>query len=85
VKHLISCREAVQQLWRFLDRELDTAERRRVDDHLEYCIHCCGELEFVHELRTLLASQRTHDLPSDVRGRLEHFVDHLGDLTEEPT
>lgn len=83
MKHLISCREAVQQLWRLLDQELDTVERQSVDEHLEYCIHCCGELEFVRELRGLLASQRTYDLPGDVRGRLGHFVDQLGDLSEE--
>lgn len=80
MKHLISCREAVQQLWRLLDQELDTVERQSVDAHLEYCIHCCGELEFARELRGLLASQSTYDLPGDVRDRLDRFVDQLGDL-----
>lgn len=83
MKHLISCREAVQQLWRFLDEELETTARQSVEEHLEYCVYCCGELEFVGELRDLLGSQTTSDLPADVRDRLESFLDQIDDASSE--
>lgn len=83
MRRLISCREAVQQLWRFLDQELDSAEQHSVEEHLEYCVHCCGELEFVRELRDVLGSQRTGYLPADVQDRLENFVDQLDDASAE--
>ena len=79
---VISCREAVRQLWQFLDGDLGAGEAQNVDDHLDHCVICCGELEFVRELRRLLEAQRTAGLPADVRGRLERFVDHLDDVRQ---
>lgn len=78
----ISCREAVRRLWRFLDGELDDDERQTVEEHLDFCVHCCGELEFSRELRYVLDTQRSTDLPDDVRDRLERFVDQIHDQAE---
>lgn len=80
---VISCTEAVRRLWQFLDGELESGEAQSVEDHLDECVTCCGELEFSRELRKLLDAQRTADLPVDVRERLERFVDHLDDVREE--
>jgi mycothiol system anti-sigma-R factor len=83
VTSVISCTEAVRRLWQFLDGELESGEAQSVEDHLDECVTCCGELEFSRELRKLLDAQRTADLPVDVRDRLERFVDHLDDVREE--
>lgn len=80
---VISCTDAVRRLWQFLDGELESGEAQSVEDHLDECVTCCGELEFSRELRKLLDAQRTADLPVDVRERLERFVDHLDDVREE--
>ena len=80
---VISCTEAVRRLWQFLDGELASGEAQSVEDHLDECVTCCGELEFSRELRKLLDAQRTPDLPVDVRDRLERFVDQLDDVREE--
>ena len=80
---VISCTEAVRRLWQFLDGELESGEAQSVEDHLDECVTCCGELEFSRELRKLLDAQQTADLPVDVRDRLERFVDHLDDVREE--
>lgn len=81
--HVISCTEAVRRLWQFLDGELESRDAQSVEDHLDECMTCCGELKFSRELRKLLDAQRTADLPVDVRDRLERFVDHLDDVREE--
>jgi mycothiol system anti-sigma-R factor len=82
VTRVISCTEAVRRLWQFLDGELESGEGRSVEDHLDECVTCCGELEFSRELRKLLDAQGTADLPVDVRDRLERLVDHLDDVRE---
>lgn len=78
---MIRCREAVHRLWAYLDDELDEVDRKAVDEHLERCLRCCGEVEFARELRGTLASRSQPDLPDDVQARLEDFIGHL----EEPT
>lgn len=75
----IGCREAVHRLWRYLDRDLDDADERALEEHLAFCLRCCGELEFARELRGMLRRARPAELPDDVRGRLESVIDGLGD------
>jgi predicted anti-sigma-YlaC factor YlaD len=67
---MISCSEAVKQLWGYLDGTLDEADRALVEEHLSRCRRCCGELEFAGELRRVLANSAYVDLPADVLGRL---------------
>lgn len=77
---VIRCRDAVERLWAYLDDELDEVDRREVDEHLRHCLRCCGEAEFAREVRGVLATRSQPNLPSDVRSRLENFIDGL----EEP-
>lgn len=77
---MITCAEAVQQLWAYLDRELPEQERERVERHLDFCRTCCGELEFAEELHRFMESQRRDELPPEVQQRLE---DLLAELREE--
>ncbi|XVV00589.1 anti-sigma factor family protein [Actinosynnema sp. CA-248983] len=74
---MTGCREAVRELWQFLDGELPPDERHGVEEHLERCVRCCGELEFAQALRGLLGAQRAEPMPADVRARLERFIDDL--------
>ena len=53
-KDSMTCHEAVQVLWDYLDRELDDAMRDRVREHLEECAHCRNQYTFEgHFLRTV--------------------------------
>lgn len=74
---LISCDEAVRQLWDYLDGSVSPADRAQVEAHLTFCRRCCGELEFVEHLRAILASQAADALPPAVMRRLERFVEEL--------
>lgn len=73
----IPCEEAVSQLWRYLDSELDDVERGVIEAHLAFCLRCCGELEFARELRGVLATAAEADVPTDVEHRLQAFIDTL--------
>jgi anti-sigma factor RsiW len=78
---VIGCRDAVERLWTYLDDELDETDRQAVDEHLAFCLRCCGEVAFARELRRTLAVRSEPALPDDVRRRLEGFIGCL----EEPT
>ena len=75
---MISCSEAVRQLWEYLEGELPDRHRARIDEHLAACLRCCGEVEFAQELRTFLSTHAGEDaLPADVRQRLLASLDAL--------
>lgn len=77
---MISCAEAVRQLWEYLDGVVEGPDRARVEEHLAFCRRCCGEVEFVRELRSFLARPLSDELPADVHRRLIATLDDL----EEP-
>jgi mycothiol system anti-sigma-R factor len=78
---VITCGAAVEQLWAFLDNELDDNDQRAVEAHLAFCRRCCGEMEFATHLRRLLAAKGTGELPDEVRIRLDRFIDELAEMT----
>jgi anti-sigma factor (TIGR02949 family) len=71
---MISCSDAVRQLWEFLEQELPPDDAARIEEHLSVCRRCCGEVEFAEELRRFLADHARPVLPGDVQERLETFL-----------
>jgi mycothiol system anti-sigma-R factor len=74
---MISCAEAVRQLWKYLDGALPDADRQAIEEHLSFCRRCCGEVEFAEELRGFLAREAAEEIPDDVRKRLLATLDEL--------
>lgn len=74
---MITCAEAVKQLWEYLDGELPEESRAAVEEHLSFCRRCCGEAEFAAELRGFLAREASEEMPEDVRSRLLATLDEL--------
>jgi mycothiol system anti-sigma-R factor len=79
VHRVIGCEEAVEQLWEYLDHDLDAHDHQAVEKHLAFCKRCCGELEFAKHLRRLLATKGGGDLTGATRERLGRFIDGLAD------
>jgi mycothiol system anti-sigma-R factor len=74
---MITCAEAVRQLWDYLDGVVDESQREAIEEHLSFCRRCCGEVEFAEELRTFLAGHADEELPADVRARLQATLEQL--------
>jgi anti-sigma factor (TIGR02949 family) len=74
---MIACKEAVERLWGYLDRNLDRRQDEELEQHLGLCRHCCGELEFAKQVRSKLASGEVEPLPVDARKRLENLLGEL--------
>jgi anti-sigma factor (TIGR02949 family) len=78
---VISCAEAVRQLWEYLDGAVGPAQGAAIEKHLDVCRRCCGEAEFVVELRGFVAAHADHDIPPQVHARL---LAALGQVVDEP-
>jgi mycothiol system anti-sigma-R factor len=74
---MITCAEAVKQLWAYLDGALAEEDRAAIDEHLSFCRRCCGEVEFAEELRGFLARGAAEEIPEEVRTRLIATLDEL--------
>ena len=74
---MISCAEAVRQLWDYLENDLEQEERAKVADHLSFCRTCCGEVEFAEELAGVLRTAHNEEAPGDVTQKLNEFIDTL--------
>lgn len=74
---MITCAEAVRQLWEYVEHELEPTDRQRVEDHLALCRRCCGEMEFAEELRDFMSRAPDIDVPPEVSERFEQLLDDL--------
>jgi anti-sigma factor (TIGR02949 family) len=78
---MISCREAMHQLWEYLEGDIGAADLAVVEEHLARCARCCGELEFAGELRRFLVDagrgRRQEAVPDDVLARLNRTLEEL--------
>jgi mycothiol system anti-sigma-R factor len=74
---MITCAEAVERLWAYLDGTLSVEDKAALEQHLNFCVKCCGEVEFAKELRGFLARSAGEELPEDVRARLLAALDDV--------
>lgn len=74
---MITCSEAVRQLWDYLDGAVGESQRASIEEHLSFCRHCCGEVEFAEELRAFLAGNAREEIPAEVHARLLATLDAL--------
>ena len=74
---MITCAEAVRQLWEYLEGDVEERDRAAIEEHLTFCRRCCGEAAFAEELRGFLARSAAEELPADVKTRLVATLDEL--------
>jgi anti-sigma factor (TIGR02949 family) len=69
--NLYTCREALDRLNDYLDRELSPREMQLVARHLKICRQCTHKFTFEAELLTELRAKVAHlDMPSDLMDRI---------------
>ena len=76
---MIDCKQAVQRLWGYLDKNLEQAHEEELEHHLGLCRHCCGELEFAKQVRNKLSASADRPLAPTAHERLQKFVQRLGE------
>jgi anti-sigma factor (TIGR02949 family) len=69
------CREVVDRLYEYLDRELDSAVERAVRGHLAECAHCFALHRFEDAYRRFLeARAQAKGAPPELRRRILHHL-----------
>jgi anti-sigma factor (TIGR02949 family) len=66
----ISCREAIEQLWAFIDGELPAEAATRVHDHLEACAACHPQHDYQRAFREFLRRHAPCHVPPRLRRRV---------------
>jgi len=61
------CEELIQP---FLDRELDEAERREAQAHLDGCGYCRKRYRFEEELRRFVRQACAEEMPPELKAKL---------------
>lgn len=74
---MISCSDAVRRLWEYLDGAVGEQDRHAIEEHLNVCKRCCGEVEFANELRRFLESNREEEMSQGTRDRLTNFLEEI--------
>lgn len=74
---MISCSEAVKQLWEYLDGTVGEVDRAALEEHLGRCQRCCAELEFAEEMRRFLAARGSAEIPDGIEARLNETLEGL--------
>ncbi len=67
---MISCREAVERLWSFIDGELDASDAGRVEAHLDACRGCSPQHDYQRAFREFLRRHAEKPVPADLRKRV---------------
>jgi len=80
---VINCREAVEQLWAYIDGELDESHSRNVASHLEACRGCHPQHDFQKAFLEFVQRQSSGSIPSDLRRRV--FLRLLAEDRREST
>ncbi len=76
---MISCKEAVGQMWAYLDRNIGRLDEQELEQHLGLCRHCCGELEFAKQVRSLLRRPgEATEISPEARTKMEELLKRLG-------
>ncbi|MFQ5965637.1 MAG: mycothiol system anti-sigma-R factor [Candidatus Scalinduaceae bacterium] len=79
----MTCKEAINQLYEFLDNELDDYNCSKIKKHLDICQKCCEKFEFEQTLKKIVRDRtRIHRVPQYVR---ENILKQLSETHEERT
>lgn len=65
-----SCREAIEELWAFIDGELPADRADDVHRHLEACRDCHPHYDFQRAFREFLRAHSGCTMPSGLRRRV---------------
>jgi len=77
----MTCKEAIEQLHEFLDKELDDTMYSKIRQHIDKCHKCCEKFEFEQSLMEVIKEKtQHHKIPQHV---LQSIVSQWAELNEK--
>jgi mycothiol system anti-sigma-R factor len=64
------CDEALAELYRYLDQEMDAENVARIEAHLQDCAPCLGSFDFEKELRRAIQTGCREKVSAELRARV---------------
>jgi anti-sigma factor RsiW len=71
----VDCKHVWEHISAYIDGEVDTELRARIDKHLETCEVCTAVLDSTRNVVILIADDRVFELPAGFSKRLHQRID----------
>lgn len=72
---MADCNETLRELYLFLDGQLTEADRVHIQQHLDDCSPCLEAYDFEAELRLVIKSRCTDQVPESLRARIANALE----------
>ena len=69
------CNETLQELYEYLDGQLDDDIRHQIKNHLDDCSPCLGAYDFEAELRQVVRNRCVDQVPQSLRDRIARAIE----------
>ena len=68
------CDEALENLYLYLDSELDQVSTERIRSHLDECTDCVNSFEFEKRLKDVIKERLNEDVPEHLVARVREAL-----------
>ena len=75
---MADCNETLRELYQYLDGELTDEDKRHIQGHLDDCSPCLEAFDFEAELRMVVRSRCTDQVPESLRDRIARVLESEG-------
>lgn len=79
------CRDAIEELYTFLDGELTDERRVAIRGHLDDCHSCLEAFDFEAELRSVVAHHCRETVPEALKVRIAGLIEGSDPSTSDPS
>ena len=76
MSHDCDCSDAQDQLYQYLDAELDEATATSVREHLDDCGGCSNSFEFHRRLKGMIRNHLAEDMPVSLDEKVKELLRH---------
>jgi len=77
------CVEAAQELYHYLDGELDDERRSVIKVHLDECPPCLDAFDFEADLRVVISQRCRDHVPEELKARVAQAIRDLQQLEQQ--
>lgn len=75
---MADCNETLRELYLYLDGQLTDDDRIHIQQHLDDCSPCLEAYDFEAELRLVVKSRCTDEVPEALRARIAKALEREG-------
>lgn len=73
----LSCEDVLENLFIYLDREVDEKMHADIEHHLQQCRECYSRADFERRLKQRIAETGEADAPEELQQRIKSLIDRF--------